>query len=64
MGMGRAQEHGMKLPRSDDVMDIAPATGEKAPIFPAPERYPDSIFSHCALSSAFLHRCKRQPAPI
>src|SRR6266566_3490863 len=38
-------------------MDMAPATGKKAPIFPAAERYPDSIFSHCALSSAFVHRC-------
>jgi hypothetical protein len=47
----------MKLPGSDDVMDVVPATGEKAPIFPAAERYPDSIFSHCAFSSAFLHLC-------
>jgi len=23
----------MKLPGSDDVMDVVPATGEKAPIF-------------------------------
>src|SRR5271167_1055310 len=54
MGMGRAQEHGMKLLRSHDVMDIAPATGEEAAIFPATKRYPDPIFGHCDLSSALL----------
>src|SRR5208282_6125907 len=52
MGMGRTQEHGVKLLRSHDVMDIAPATGEEAPIFPAAKRYPDPIFGHCDLSSS------------
>src|SRR5690242_18084664 len=44
----------MKLLRSHDVMDIAPTTGEEAPIFAAAKRYPDPIFGHCGLSSAFL----------
>jgi hypothetical protein len=56
MGMGRAKEHGVKLLRSHDVMDITRAAGEEAPIFPAAKRYPDPIFRHCDLSSVFLHR--------
>lgn len=55
MGMGRAQEHGAKLLRSHDIMDIETATGEEAPIFPAAKRYPDPILGHCDLSSALLH---------
>jgi hypothetical protein len=41
----------MELLRSYDVMDIAPATGEEAPVFPAAKRYPDPIFGHRDLSS-------------
>jgi hypothetical protein len=54
MGMGRAQEDSMQLLRQHNIMDIAPATGEEAPIFPAPKRYPNPIFGHCNLSPAFL----------
>jgi hypothetical protein len=46
----------MKLLGSRDVMDIAAATGEEAPIFPAPKRYPNPIYGHCDLSSAFPNR--------
>lgn len=55
--MGLAQEHGMKLLRSHDVMDIAPATGEGSADLPVAKRYPYSIFGHCDPSSALLHRC-------
>jgi hypothetical protein len=37
-------------------MDIAPAAGEEAPIFAPAKRYPDPVFGHCSLSSAFLPR--------
>jgi hypothetical protein len=61
MGMGRTEEHSMKLPRQHDVMDITPATGEEAPIFAATKRHPDPIFGHCGLSPAFLpHSGARQ----
>jgi hypothetical protein len=41
----------MKLPRSYDVVDIAPATGQEAPVFPAAKWYADAIFGHYAVSS-------------
>jgi hypothetical protein len=41
--MGRTQEQGAKPLRSQDIMDIATATDEEAPIFPAAKRYPDPI---------------------
>src|SRR5215831_7605298 len=43
-------------------MDIASATGEEAPIFTAAKRYPDPIFGHCDVSSAFL--CRSPPRLI
>ena len=49
MSVGRAQEYGMKLVRQHNVMDIAPATGEEAPIFASAKWYPDPIFGHCDL---------------
>jgi hypothetical protein len=55
MGVGRAHEYGVKLLWSHDVMYITPATREKAPIFATAKRYPDPIFGHCGLSSAFLY---------
>jgi hypothetical protein len=61
MGVGRAQEHGVELLPKHDVMDIASATGEEAPIFTAAKWYPDPIFGHCDVSSAFL--C-RSPPPL
>jgi len=41
----------MKLPRSYDVVDIAPATGQEAPVIPAAKWYADAIFGHYVLSS-------------
>src|SRR5215475_13775628 len=52
MGVRRAQEHGVELPRQHDVMDIASATGEEASIFTTAKPYPDPIFGHCDVSSA------------
>ena len=49
----------MKLLWSHDVMDIPPATGEEAPIFPTAKRHPDSICGHCDLSLAI----RIAPAP-
>jgi hypothetical protein len=43
LGMGRTQEQGAKPLRSQDIMDIATATDEEAPIFPAAKRYPNPI---------------------
>ena len=56
MGVGRAQEHSVELLRPHDIMDIASATGEETPIFTAAKRYPNPIFGHCDVSSAFLRR--------
>jgi hypothetical protein len=44
-----AQEHGVKLLRSHDVMHIAPAASQEAPIFSAAKRRPDPIFRNCSL---------------
>jgi hypothetical protein len=46
----------MKLLRSYDVVDIAPAAREEAQIFAAPQRCPNPVFGHFGLSSAFLPR--------
>jgi hypothetical protein len=56
MGMRRAQEQGMKLPRANDVVDIAPAAGQETPVFAAANRHPDSVFCRqCRLTSALPH---------
>ena len=49
VGMGRAQKDGIKLARAHDVMHIAPAAGQEAPIFAATKRCPNPIFAHCDL---------------
>ena len=46
VGMGRAQKDGIKLVRAHDVMHIAPAAGQKAPIFAAAKRCANPIFAH------------------
>ncbi len=46
VGMGRAQEDGIKLPRAHDVMHVASAPSQKAPILPPAKGYPNSVFAH------------------
>ena len=45
----------MKLPRSYDVVDIAPATGQEARVFPAAKWYADAIFGSVSSLSGVIH---------
>jgi len=46
MGMGRADEAGIGLPRQDHVIQIVTVTGQKAVIFLAAYRGTDSVIAH------------------
>ena len=63
MRVGRAQHHRMRLPRPDDVVEVAAAPGQEAPVLDATNRLTDAELRHGGLRARLLAQTRRAGPP-